>query len=533
MKKFWWISTKQDLSEWRYILLIVFTALAVVSFSFFSLYARISYRFFTNHKIDIFNDLEKIAQYFWVLDPEVSDQLLVLDDVIKHYLSWENVLQTKETELNELREYAKDHDKYLTKLWFWNYGRILQMLSDAWPMREEIYELLGKYERFNYLVPLQNSNERRPNGWFFWSFAFISLSWGHIVDMQIVDSYLPDLVAPNTRVPLPEWTQGFLSEKTAWFIAWNKFGFTDLDGKNLKTLYEKVFHTEYDPRKKEQLFSPEKWWQLFEKNIKWVVFLETELINYLMPAFREKAREWQFVNASIDLIRWEDAANKKELYIRDLEEYLKANGMRLAQSTIDSTQELLSKWFVNIYLSNVSDALRGFLQAYDLTTIYNPNYWYFFNINNSFNKSDWFIKKEIEVADLNWKVVLSTENRKLNVESLAPWEYTISINYSFDIPKTYFSAMSQLEKKYNIEMSWRERFILALQAENPDPEEPLRWWETQEIIYLPNNTEVLGIRGDVFDAWVFESDFSKWAYYKSRIIENQTTNRVVMSVRVF
>lgn len=533
MKKFWWISTKQDLSEWRYILLIVFTALAVVSFSFFSLYARISYRFFTNHKIDIFNDLEKIAQYFWVLDPEVSDQLLVLDDVIKHYLSWENVLQTKETELNELREYAKDHDKYLTKLWFWNYGRILQMLSDAWPMREEIYELLGKYERFNYLVPLQNSNERRPNGWFFWSFAFISLSWGHIVDMQIVDSYLPDLVAPNTRVPLPEWTQWFLSEKTAWFIAWNKFWFTDLDGKNLKTLYEKVFHTEYDPKKKEQLFSPEKWWQLFEKNIKWVVFVETELINYLMPAFREKAREWQFVNASIDLIRWEDAANKKELYIRDLEEYLKANGMRLAQSTIDSTQELLSKWFVNIYLSNVSDALRGFLQAYDLTTIYNPNYWYFFNINNSFNKSDWFIKKEIEVADLNWKVVLSTENRKLNVESLAPWEYTISINYSFDIPKTYFSAMSQLEKKYNIEMSWRERFILALQAENPDPEEPLRWWETQEIIYFPNNTEVLGIRGDVFDSWVFESDFSKWAYYKSRIIENQTTNRVVMSVRVF
>ena len=252
-----------------------------------------------------------------------------------------------------------------------------------------------------------------------------------------------------------------------------------------------------------------------------------------MPAFREKAREWQFVNASIDLIRWEDAANKKELYIRDLEEYLKANGMRLAQSTIDSTQELLSKWFVNIYLSNVSDALRGFLQSYDLTTIYNPNYWYFFNINNSFNKSDWFIKKEIEVADINWKVVLSTENRKLNVEGLAPWEYTISINYSFDIPKTYFSAMSQLEKKYNIEMSWRERFILALQAENPDPEEPLRWWETQEIIYFPNNTEVLGIRGDVFDAWVFESDFSKWAYYKSRIIENQTTNRVVMSVRVF
>jgi hypothetical protein len=68
-------------------LFIAFIALAVVSFSFFSLYARITYRFFSNHKIDIFNDLEKIAQYFWVLDPEVSNQLLVLDDVIKDYLS--------------------------------------------------------------------------------------------------------------------------------------------------------------------------------------------------------------------------------------------------------------------------------------------------------------------------------------------------------------------------------------------------------------------------------------------------------------
>ena len=533
MKKFWWVSIKQEPSEGRHILFIAFIALAVVSFSFFSLYARITYWFFSNHKIDIFNDLQKIAQYFWVLDPEVSNQLLVLDDVIKDYLSWDNVLQTKEAELNELWKYAKDHDEYLTKLWFWNYWRILKMLSDAWPMREEIFELLWKYERFNYLVPLKNSNEKRPNWWFFWSFAFISLSWGHIVDMQIVDSYLPDLVAPNTRIPLPEWTQWFLSERTAGFIAWNKFWFTDMDWKNLKTLYEKVFHTDYDPQKKEQLFNPDKWWQLFERYIKGVIFLDSELINYLMPSFREKAREWQFVNANIDLIRGEDAANKKELYIRDLEQYLKDNALALAQATIDSTQEMLSKGFVNIYLSNVSDELRGFLQAYDLTTIYNPKYWYFFNINNSFNKSDWFIKKEIEVSDPSGKVVLSTENRKLNIESLSSWYYTIAINYSFDIPKTYFSAMRNMEKKYKVEMSWRERFILALQAENPDPREPLRWWETQEIIYFPKNTEILWIRGDVFDAWTFESDFANWASYKSRIIENQTTNNVVMDVRIY
>ena len=108
----------------------------------------------------------------------------------------------------------------------------------------------------------------------------------------------------------------------------------------------------------------------------------------------------------------------------------------------------------------------------------------------------------------------------------------VSINYSFDIPKTYFSAMKQLEKKYNIALSWRERFILALQAENPDPREPFRWRETQEIIYLPKNTDILGIGWDTFDAWVFESDFSKWAYYKSRIVENKTTNTAIITLKV-
>ena len=406
------------------------------------------------------------------------------------------------------------------------------MLSDAWPMREEVFELLWKYERFNYLVPLQNSNEKRPNGWFFWSFAFIGLSWGHIVDMQIVDSYLPDLLSPNTRVPLPSWTQGFLSEKTAGFIAGNKFWFTDLDWKNLKTLYEKIFFTDYDKSRKEELFNPEKWNQLFEKNIKGIVFLDSELITYLMPSFREKSREWQFVNANIDLIRWEDSANKKELYIKDLEEYLKNNALALAQATIDWTQEMLSKGFVNIYLSNVSDKLWGFLQAYDLTTIYNPSYWYFFNINNSFNKSDGFVKKQIEVRNQEEKVVLSTDNKKLDVSSLGSWEYTISITYTLDIPKTYQTSMHALEEKYGIEMTDRERFILALQPENPDTSLPFRWRETQEVIYLPQNTEVLSITGDVFDDWSFVSDFSKGVYYKSRITENQTTNTASIYLKI-
>jgi hypothetical protein len=46
------------------------------------------------------------------------------------------------------------------------------------------------------------------------------------------------------------------------------------------------------------------------------------------------------------------------------------------------------------------------------------------------------------------------------------------------------------------------------------------------------NTDVIGIGWDAFDAWVFESDFSKWVYYKSRIIENKTTNTAIITLRV-
>jgi hypothetical protein len=206
---------KESISFGKFVLHTVFLSLLVLSFTVFSLYAKITERFFSNHKIDIFTELPQVASYFWVVDPEVARQILQLDLIIKDYLSGANVLKTREEELTALWSYAKENKDYLTKLGFGNYKRILKMLSDARPLREEIFQLLGKDQRFNYLVPLQNSNESRPNGGFFGSFAFISLSGGHIVDMQIIDSYLPDMLAPNTRVPLPERTQGFLTEKAA------------------------------------------------------------------------------------------------------------------------------------------------------------------------------------------------------------------------------------------------------------------------------------------------------------------------------
>ncbi|MBO4204083.1 DUF4012 domain-containing protein [bacterium] len=87
---------------------------------------------------------------------------------------------------------------------FENYAPIIDFLAELYEYKDEVFQLLGQQQPFHYLVLLQNGNEKRPNGGFFGSFAFVTFDGGHIKDLQIIDSYLPDYVAPNTRLQAPQ-----------------------------------------------------------------------------------------------------------------------------------------------------------------------------------------------------------------------------------------------------------------------------------------------------------------------------------------
>ena len=76
-----------------------------------------------------------------------------------------------------------------------------------------------------------------------------------------------------------------------------------MDGKNIKTLYEKIFNHEYDLSRVEQMIQPDQWELLHNQYIKGVIFLDSDLLSDLLPGFTEKMRERQFVNATIDIIR--------------------------------------------------------------------------------------------------------------------------------------------------------------------------------------------------------------------------------------
>jgi hypothetical protein len=143
--------------------------------------------------------------------------------------------------------------------------------------KEDIFSLLGAEKSQTYIIALQNTAEKRPNGGFFGSFVKITLR-----DAKVTDIYVPGILRPDITLQAPAWTQTFLSDdKTITFLASNKFGFTDMDGKNIKKLYDMTY----------------------SDDIRGVFFVQSKLFADLLPGFQEQLREWQFKNASIDLIR--------------------------------------------------------------------------------------------------------------------------------------------------------------------------------------------------------------------------------------
>jgi hypothetical protein len=111
----------------------------------------------------------------------------------------------------------------------------------------------------------------------------------------------------------------------------------------------------------------------------------------------EKSREWQFVNASIDIIRGENTSNKKELYIKEVLQYFDQHKISLAKNLINNREQILSKRYLQIYLSNTTAALQAFLADAQLQTLYSSGNIYTRDINTAFNKSDAFIQKNVQL----------------------------------------------------------------------------------------------------------------------------------------
>ena len=519
--------TKIENKNWRYYLKfsnIVFVVLLILCFTFFAFYSDITQLLFWKDKIDVFKeDLWKVATYFWSIDEWVSNMLLTSDEIVKWYLSGENVLITKKQEIQDLLWYVDENKYYLSSLWFDNYDGFISLLSDLNENWEEVSTLLWEKWEFNYLVILQNTNEKRPNWWFFGSFAFITVKDWRLKNLEIVDSYYPDYLAENTRLRAPDRASAFLPDLQIWFIAWNKFGFSDIDGSNIKWLYEKMFNEDYDQKKLEVLMDNWLSEKLLHKYIKWIIFIRSDLIEYLIPSFTQKAREWQFQNANVDLIRWENRSNKKETYIQEVTKYFKDHSLELFQDVINNFDEIIARNYINVYLSNVSDDLQNILLNHGLKTVYNSWNIYARDINSAYNKVDSFVQKTIQIIDDRGSVILESNDDILPINNIWNWSYKMKICYTLSVPNFYMDYMHNLEEKYNIKMTDRELGILAMQPVIYENSTIQKWMETKSTVYFPLNYELWELKWQFQEYSKFQAPFANWLYYKIMINENNET----------
>ena len=491
---------------------------------------------FASHKVDVFTeDLDHLAFSFWPIDQNVSKFLLKIEDIAKAYASWENILVTKSKEIDEARTYMKANKDYLKKLGFAKYEPLMDLLEDLWKQKDQVFDLLGKNQSQNYLIILQNTNEKRPNGWFFGSFAFVKLEGAHIKTMEIVDSYYPDFIAYRTRILAPDWTSPFLPDRKIGFIAGNKFGFTDIDGKNLKDLYELMFNKTYEMRKVQQTMQPDLYNKLLWQNIRGVIFIRSDMLEKIFPGFQQKARERQFVNAAIDIIRKEQRGNKKELYIKSIKEYFNEQKINIVRNTINKFDELANNQYLTMYFSNVQTGFNALLAKHELSNIYNPQYIYFWDMNASYNKIDAFVHKHISITDAAGDSVIESDNDIVDTQKLLPGKYTITINYDFNVPKQYSSFIRGLEKKYDITLSGREEAILGMRYGTYNEAGfglVKKRRETRSTIYFPPKVQILNVSGETYYRTKFYPPFANGLFYQMGSIDNPSKKSMKIEVEV-
>ena len=71
---------------------------------------------FTHFEAISKEDLQEIAFYFWNIDENVSKMILNIDDIVKSYMSGDNVLIEKKDTILDTLQYIKKNKHYLSNL---------------------------------------------------------------------------------------------------------------------------------------------------------------------------------------------------------------------------------------------------------------------------------------------------------------------------------------------------------------------------------------------------------------------------------
>lgn len=296
-----------------------------------------------------------------------------------------------------------------------------------------------------------------------------------------------------------------------------------------------MFNKTYEMRKVEQTMQPDLYKKVLNQNIKGVLFIRSDLLENFFTTFKQKARERQFLNASIDLIRKEIRGNKKELYIKEIKQYFDNQKTNIIKNVVNRFDEMANRQYVTMYFSNISTGFQEILNNNNLTNVFDPKYIYFRDTNVSYNKIDGFVTKHIQINNENGIIQKDSKNDVIDIHDLKDGKYTISIYYKFSIPEFYTDFIKDMEKKYEIQITDREQAILGLKSglyDEPGQGKVRKRRETKATVYFPQYVTITNVTGDIYYQAPFTAPFANGVFYQAGSIENNSIRTIRISIEI-
>jgi len=356
-----------------------------------------------------------------------------LSKLLLDYKNWKNIFVYDKIWI----EILWNKYYYLAQiLWYWEYlPTISKIINQIKFFKQDVYDVLGANWQKNYLIIFENTSEERPDWWFFWSYAKISLSWWHIVDFNIFDSYYvfwkycsnqlkvisstssnnsssssqnnwwkncPNKTWLNIKNKIPPYNKLF---PTTTFITSNIFWFTELNWKKIIEHYNQVFPNE---------------------PINWIIFIKSDILKYIL-------NDWEKILWKMEIINYmnklKKTTNIKSEYIKYVKKILN-NKKSIIRNFLKNYDKIINNSLIRIYLPNTSQKFQDLLKHNNLIFYQQDKFAYLFFYNLWFNKISKFIDHVIIVND---KIYLN----QLDFE-LKKWINTIKwLNILNDDPNYY------------------------------------------------------------------------------------------------
>lgn len=507
-----------------------FFLILLFSFLIITGYQQFTSLLFGNKEDILTKDLGALANYISIYNKETATLVTDINTIIQSYINNENIFEQQASTLERIRNtITKQWDKILLKD-NQKYKQLSSFLSDIQPYQQEIFTYAWANVSKSYLIILQNSSEKRPNGGFFWSFAYVRVLHGRIRALHMIDSYLGYKTMPWVTITPPDRSRPIYQGQPFGWIASNKFWFTNIDGDNLIQLYNKTFNTSQSTT----YIPPEICSDMCNRPIDGVIFVKTDVLKSLMPGLDKKTRERQFMNASIDLIRGDNLPNKKEYYLSDSKKFFSQQQNNLLKNFLSMFGSLTQSYSFGIYIPTISSELNTILGKYHLTTIPNNTTIYSRDTNKSFNKIDEFVDKSLIIRDTIGDIIIEQHhNDQIDISDLTPWTYTLTLQYDIRVPDQYKDFIASLEQQYKITLTDRERGILSLQPSTLfDNDSIPRLWATRSQLYYPKNIEITSTTWDIFNTVSFDTPFGKGFEYSLETAQNNIRKTLTISFTI-